>query len=83
MDLIQAAILTSTLLCSLVAGFVLAFAAVVMPGIGNLNDCDALKAFKTGSRRNYGMDSQCKIGNNTNSSKRLQRAMPLNRDVRV
>jgi hypothetical protein len=43
----------------------------------------ALKAFKTGSRRNYGMDSQCKIGNNTNSNKRLQRAMPLNRDVRV
>jgi uncharacterized membrane protein len=49
-DLIQAAILTSTLLCSLVAGFVLAFAAVVMPGIGNLNDCDALKAFKTMDR---------------------------------
>jgi uncharacterized membrane protein len=33
-----------------VAGFVLAFAAVVMPGIGNLNDHDALQAFKAMDR---------------------------------
>jgi len=27
------------------------------------------------------MDSPCRIGNNTNSNKRLQRAMPLSRGV--
>ncbi|MBE9141126.1 DUF1772 domain-containing protein [Nodosilinea sp. LEGE 07088] len=46
MDLLQIALTLTTLLCSLVAGFVLAFAIVVMPGIRNLNDHDFLQAFK-------------------------------------
>lgn len=46
MDLLQIALMLSTLLCSLVAGFVLAFAVVVMPGIRSLNDHDFLQAFK-------------------------------------
>lgn len=36
----------TALLCSLVAGFLFAFAIVVMPGIGALNDLDFLKAFR-------------------------------------
>ncbi len=36
----------ATLLCSLVAGFLLAFAIVVMPGIRKLNDRDFLRAFQ-------------------------------------
>jgi uncharacterized membrane protein len=46
MNLFQTALALSTLLCSLVAGFVFAFATVVMPGIGRLNDRDFLQAFK-------------------------------------
>lgn len=46
MDLLQIALTLTTLLCSLVAGFVLAFAIVVMPGIRSLNDHDFLQAFK-------------------------------------
>ncbi|MEM9005165.1 MAG: DUF1772 domain-containing protein [Cyanobacteria bacterium P01_F01_bin.86] len=46
MNLLQIALTLSTLLCSLVAGFVLAFAIVVMPGIRSLNDHDFLQAFK-------------------------------------
>lgn len=46
MDLLQIALTLATLLCSLVAGFVLAFAIVVMPGIRSLNDHDFLQAFK-------------------------------------
>lgn len=46
MDLLQIALTLATLLCSLVAGFVLAFAIVVMPGIRNLDDHDFLQAFK-------------------------------------
>ena len=46
MNLLQMALTLSTLLCSLVAGFVLAFAIVVMPGIRSLNDHDFLQAFK-------------------------------------
>jgi uncharacterized membrane protein len=36
----------SALLCALVAGFVLAFASVVMPGIQALNDREFLRAFQ-------------------------------------
>lgn len=36
----------ATLLCSLVAGFLFAFAIVVMPGIGRLNDRDFIRAFQ-------------------------------------
>ena len=46
MDLFQITVLLATLLCSLVAGFVLAFSIVVMPGIRSLNDRDFLQAFK-------------------------------------
>lgn len=46
MELIQFAILLSVLLCSLVAGLVLTFAIVVMPGIKTLGDLDFLRSFK-------------------------------------
>ena len=46
MDLLQITLMLATLLCSLIAGFVLAFAIVVMPGIRTLNDHDFLQAFK-------------------------------------
>ena len=50
MNLFEAALALSTLLCSLVAGFVFAFATVVMPGIGRWNDRDFLQAFKAMDR---------------------------------
>lgn len=40
----------AALLCSLVAGFLFAFAVVVMPGIGTLGDRDFLKAFQAADR---------------------------------
>ena len=46
MNLLQITLTLTTLLCSLVAGFVLAFAIVVMPGIRSLNDRDFLFTFK-------------------------------------
>ena len=46
MNLLKITLTLTTLLCSLVAGFVLAFAIVVMPGIRSLNDHDFLQAFK-------------------------------------
>ena len=42
----QITLLLATLLCSLVAGFVLAFAVVVMPGINNLSDREFIRAFQ-------------------------------------
>ncbi|MGH1364187.1 MAG: DUF1772 domain-containing protein [Calditrichia bacterium] len=50
MDLFQIALALSTLLCSLVAGFLFAFVIVAMPGIGALNDHDFLQAFKVMDR---------------------------------
>lgn len=50
MNLFEAALALSALLCSLVAGFVFAFATVVMPGIARLNDGEFLQAFKTMDR---------------------------------
>ena len=50
MELIQFAVLLSALLCSLVAGLVLTFAIVVMPGIKALGDLDFLKSFKAMDR---------------------------------
>ena len=47
MELIQIAVLMSALLCSLVAGLVLTFAIVVMPGIKTLGNRDYLKSFKS------------------------------------
>ena len=50
MDPIQIALAISILLCSLVAGIVLAFAIIIMPGIGTLGDRDFLRAFKVMDR---------------------------------
>ena len=50
MELIQFAVLLSALLCSLVAGLVLTFAIVVMPGIRTLGNRDFLKSFKAMDR---------------------------------
>jgi uncharacterized membrane protein len=44
--LFQAALLLATLLCSLVTGFLFAFAVVVMPGIASLDDARFLRAFQ-------------------------------------
>ena len=44
--LFDAALIVTTLLCALVAGIVLGFAVVVMPGIATLSDRDFLLAFK-------------------------------------
>ena len=41
-----AALIIATFLCSLTAGFLLAFAIVVMPGIRSLNDAGFLRAFQ-------------------------------------
>ena len=46
MGYFQAVLIIATLLCSLVAGFLLAFAAVVMPGIKSLNDKEYIRAFQ-------------------------------------
>lgn len=50
MELIQFAVLLSALLCSLVAGVVLTFAIVVMPGIRTMGDLDFLASFKAMDR---------------------------------
>jgi uncharacterized membrane protein len=44
--LLQAVLMCATFLCSLVAGFLFAFAAVVMPGIRSLNDGNFIRAFQ-------------------------------------
>lgn len=44
--LFQGALFAAALLCSLVAGFLFAFAVVVMPGIGKLDDAGFLRAFQ-------------------------------------
>ena len=46
MELIQLTVLISALLCSLVTGFVLCFAIIVMPGIQTLGVLDFLKSFQ-------------------------------------
>ncbi len=50
MELIQIAVLVSALFCSLVAGLVLTFTIVVMPGIRTLGDLGFLKSFKAMDR---------------------------------
>jgi uncharacterized membrane protein len=42
----QALLLLATLLCTLVAGFLLAFATVIMPGIRSLEDAGFIRAFQ-------------------------------------
>ena len=46
MGIFQIALIVATLLCSLVAGFVFAFAVVVMPGIKGLTDREFIRAFQ-------------------------------------
>jgi uncharacterized membrane protein len=42
----QILLIVTTLLCSLVAGFLFAFATIVMPGIKQLSDRDFIRAFQ-------------------------------------
>ncbi len=46
MGFLQFALILATFLCSLVAGFLFAFAVVVMAGIKNLNDGEFIRAFQ-------------------------------------
>ncbi len=46
MGIFQIALILATLLCSLTAGFVFAFAVAVMPGIRSLNDREFIRAFQ-------------------------------------
>ena len=46
MTVFQAALVLATFLCSLIAGFLFAFAVVVMPGIRSLDDDGFIRAFK-------------------------------------
>ncbi len=46
MGIFQIAMLVATFLCSLVAGFLFAFAVMVMPGIGTPNDREFIRAFQ-------------------------------------
>ena len=46
----QITLILATLLCSLVAGFVFAFAVVVMPGIKTLSDREFIQAFQVMDR---------------------------------
>ena len=50
MDTIQIGLVSATLLCSLVAGFVFAFACVAMPGISTLGDREFLHGFQVMDR---------------------------------
>ncbi len=46
MGTFQIALILATFLCSLVAGFLFAFASVVMPGIRSLDDREFIRAFQ-------------------------------------
>lgn len=50
MGLFQMALIVATFLCSLVAGFLFAFAVVVMPGIRSLHDREFIRAFQVMDR---------------------------------
>jgi uncharacterized membrane protein len=50
MEIFQIIVFLATFLCSLVAGFLFAFAIVVMPGIRNLYDRDFIRAFQVMDR---------------------------------
>ena len=50
MGIFQIALILATFLCSLVAGFLFAFAFVVMPGIRSLNDREFIRAFQVMDR---------------------------------
>ena len=46
MEILNISLFFSTLLCSLVTGFILTYAIVVMPGLSNLDDKEFIKAFQ-------------------------------------
>ena len=46
MDIFQTSLILSTFLCSLVSGFLFAYAIVIMPGIKNLDDREFIRAFQ-------------------------------------
>ncbi len=46
MSLFELVLILATLLCALTAGFVFAFASVVMPGIGKLGDGEFIRSFQ-------------------------------------
>jgi len=46
MDLLDITLIFSILFCSLVSGFILTYAIVVMPGLSNLNNKNFLRAFQ-------------------------------------
>jgi uncharacterized membrane protein len=50
MGIFQIALILATFLCSLVAGFLFAFAIVVMPGIRGLGDREFIRAFQVMDR---------------------------------
>ena len=50
MGFFQIALIAATFLCSLVAGFLFAFAVVAMPGIKNLKDGEFIRAFQVMDR---------------------------------
>ncbi len=50
MAIFQLTLSVATFLCSLVAGFLFAFAVVAMPGIGSLGDGEFLRAFRAMDR---------------------------------
>ena len=50
MEIFHITLILATLLCSLVAGFLFAFAVVVMPGIRSLNDKEFIRAFQVMDR---------------------------------
>lgn len=46
MEMLPSALIAATLLCSLVAGSLFAFAVVIMPGIARLDDGEFIRAFQ-------------------------------------
>ena len=50
MGILQIALIVATFLCSLVAGFLFAFALVTMPGIRRLTDREFIRAFQVMDR---------------------------------
>ena len=46
MSLLELVLIVATILCALTAGFVFAFASVVMPGIGKLGDKEFIRSFQ-------------------------------------
>ena len=50
MEIFQTSLILATFLCSLVAGFLFAYAIVVMPGIKSLSDRDFIRAFQATDR---------------------------------